>query len=331
MRKSIFGNCVSIFAGFVLIFTGSCEMEEPSKLPELSTAPLTNLTSVSAVSGGRIISDGGAEITSRGVCWSTNFTPTISDNISADGAGTGSYVSSVTGLTSGTYYYVRAYATNSAGTAYGNKYLFITPLADIEGNLYSTVMIGNQVWMTENLKTTRYNDNTEIPNVTDNIAWTTLSTPAYCWYKNNGSNIDNKYGRLYNWFSVNTGKLCPTGWHVPSEEEWTTLVDYLGGESYAGGRLKEQGLNHWNSPNEGASNIYGFSALPGGCRSGLTTGSFRALRYIGWWWINTEYDYKWARSCAIAFDAGEIAKGRALKTNGYSVRCIKDYVRPDAH
>jgi uncharacterized protein (TIGR02145 family) len=324
MKKSIFGNCISLFAGFVLIFTISCEMDESATLPELSTTPISDLTSISAVCGGSIISDGGSVITARGVCWSTNFAPTISDNISTDGTGTGSFVSSLTGLISGTYYYVRAYATNRAGTAYGNRFIFIIPLTDIDGNLYYTVMIGNQVWMTENLKTTKYNDNTDIPNVTDNTAWTTLATPAFCWYKNNELNNDYKYGALYNWFAVNTGKLCPAGWHVPYEEEWTTLVDYLGGEYYAGGSLKEQGLNHWNSPNAGASNAYGFSALPGGYRTGLSTGSFRAIRYIGWWWTNTESDLKWARNRVMAFDAIEVAKGRAIKTNGYSVRCIKD-------
>jgi uncharacterized protein (TIGR02145 family) len=309
---------------FVLILTNSCDKETIATLPELSTGLLTNITSISVICGGIINSDGGEIVSARGVCWSTDSNPTIDDNITTDGVGTGSFISYITGLTSGTYYYMRAYATNSVGTSYGNEIIFITPLTDIEGNVYYTVMIGNQVWMTENLKTTKFYDNTEIPNITDNATWITLSTPAYCLYKNNESADDRKYGALYNWFTINTGKLCPAGWHIPSEDEWTTLTDYLGGEYYAGGGLKEQGLNHWVSPNEGASNIYGFSALPGGYRNGSTSGSFRAMRYIGWWWASTESDSRWARNRTLAFDVTEIAKGKGLKTNGYSVRCLKD-------
>jgi uncharacterized protein (TIGR02145 family) len=324
MKKSIFGNFVSLYAGCVLIFAVSCEMDEPATLPELSTMPLTNITSKSFTSGGIITSDGRAIVSARGVCWGTDFNPTIDDNITTDGAGTGSFVSFITGLEDGTIYYVRAYAVNSLGIAYGNQIYFITPLTDIEGNVYNTVIIGTQVWMTQNLKTTKYYDNTAIPNVADNIIWSTLSTPAYCWYKNDASSNKNIYGALYNWFTINTGKLCPAGWHVPSEEEWTTLFDNLGGESIASGKLKEQGTGHWVTPNMGASNIYGFSALPGGYRTGRSPGSFRTARYYGWWWANTEYDLSWARGNLMTYDAIEIAKGSGLKTNGYSIRCIKD-------
>ena len=310
--------------GLILILAAGCEMEKPAALPELTTLPLTNITSISALSGGSITWDGGAIVTARGVCWSTSFNTTLSDNITTDGAGTGSFESSVTGLSGGTYYYIRAYATNSAGTAYGNKIIFITPLTDNDGNIYNAAQIGTQVWMTENLKTTRFNDNTKIPNVTENAAWITLSTPAYCWYKNSEITNDYKYGALYNWFAVNTGKLCPSGWHVPEEADWSILTDYLGGEYSAGGKLKEQGVNHWFSPNLGASNIFGFTALPAGYRSGLTSGSFRAIGYIGWWWASTESDLNWARNRTMAFDVSEIARGQGLKRNGYSVRCVKN-------
>jgi uncharacterized protein (TIGR02145 family) len=130
---------------------------------------------------------------------------------------------------------------------------------------------------------------------------------------------------LYNWYAVNTGKLCPEGWHVPDESEWTALSNYLGSEWVAGGKLKEQGLVHWESPNYGASNDYGFSALPGGCRTGLTSGFFRAFRYLGWWWSSTEADSIGARARLLAYDAVEITGGKGLKNNGYSVRCVKGY------
>jgi uncharacterized protein (TIGR02145 family) len=309
----------------IVIFT-SCELEKSAVLPEVSTLPLTNVTSFSALSGGSVSSDGGAIVTARGVCWSTNFNPTISDNITTDGEGVGNFRSSITGLNSGTNYYVRAYATKSGGTVYGNKIIFITPLTDNDGNIYNTAVIGTQIWMTENLKTTRFNDNTKIPNVTENNAWTALSAPAFCWYKNSEITKDNKYGALYNWFTVNTGKLCPTGWHVPDEADWTALTDYLGGEYDAGGKLKEQGITHWISPNQGASNIFGFTALPAGYRSGLSSGSFRAIGYIGWWWASSESDLNWARNRTMAYDVSEMARGQGLKKNGYSVRCVKNSI-----
>jgi uncharacterized protein (TIGR02145 family) len=304
--------------------TYSCEVENPASLPELSTLPLSDITSLSAMTGGIISHDGGATVISRGVCWSTNFNPTIADNVTSDGTGTGSFTSSVYGLTSGTEYYIRAYATNSIGTSYGNKILFITPLTDIDGNIYYTTKIGKQMWTTGNLKTTKLNDNTQIVNITDNSKWCTLSEPACCWYRNQEPSTGENYGMLYNWFTINTGRLCPSGWHVPDEDEWNILTEYLGGELEAGGKLKEQGLLHWVSPNTGARNIFGFTALPAGYRTGLSSGSFRAKGYIGWWWSSTQVDAIWARNRTLAYDAEEIARGQGLKKNGYSVRCVKD-------
>jgi uncharacterized protein (TIGR02145 family) len=170
----------------------------------------------------------------------------------------------------------------------------------------------------------RLSGNTEIPQVTDNTTWSTLFTPAYCWYKNDEYSNKPNYGALYNWFAVNTGKLCPAGWHVPSEKEWLTLTDNLGGEYIASGKLKEVGKEHWMDPNDGATNDFGFSALPGGYRTGLAVGSFRARGYLGYWWGSTEYDLTGARARLMTYDTREIARGTALKKNGYSVRCVKD-------
>ena len=308
----------------VLITENSCNKEQPVGLPHLSTAPLTNITSSSFLSGGSVISDGGAPILNRGVCWGNNPNPTISSNITADGSGEGPFLSNVTGLTSGTDYFIRAYATNSIGTAYGNEFIFVLPLTDNDGNVYHTLMIGNQVWMTTNLKTTKFNDNTTIPFVTDNVTWSALSTPACCWYKNDGETNKDNYGALYNWFAVNTGKLCPVGWHVPGEVEWRTLADYLGGESVASGKLKETGTSHWVSPNTGASNLFGFTARPGGYRTGLAAGSFRTMGYYGYWWAGTEDNLYNGRARLMTYDASEIASGAGLKKNGYSVRCVKN-------
>jgi uncharacterized protein (TIGR02145 family) len=200
------------------------------KAAELTTAAITGITATAAVSGGNITSDGGATITARGVCWNTSQNPTVNNNKTTSGTGPGIFVSNITGLTSGTVYYVRAYATNSTGTAYGNELSFTTPVADVEGNLYKTVIIGNQVWMAENLKTTKYNDNTNITNITDPAAWVaadTLLTAGYCWYQNNQANKAT-YGGLYNFFTVVTGKLCPAGWHVPTQAEFIAMEQFIG-------------------------------------------------------------------------------------------------------
>jgi uncharacterized protein (TIGR02145 family) len=140
-------------------------------------------------------------------------------------------------------------------------------LTDVDNNTYKVVKIGTQVWMAENLKTTRYNDGSAIPLVTDNTEWNNLTTPGYSWYNNDSATYAQTYGALYNWYTVETGNLCPTGWHVPSDAEWTTLTDYLGGEAIAGGKLKETGTAHWDSPNTGATDETGFTAFPGGNRT----------------------------------------------------------------
>lgn len=146
-------------------------------------------------------------------------------------------------------------------------------MTDQDGNFYKTVTIGMQVWMAENLKTTRFNDNTTIPLVSDSVEWIGSNTPCYCWYDNDADTYRVVYGALYNWYAIKTGKLCPKGWHVPSNEEWITLRTYLGGEEIAGGKMKETGTLHWQSPNAGASNFSGFTALPGGVRGIVGTGN----------------------------------------------------------
>ncbi len=194
---------------------------------------------------------------------------------------------------------------------------------DYDGNVYGVITIGTQKWMTENLKTTKYNDGTDIPLVTDGTAWSILTTPGYCWYNNDQAAYGNTYGALYNWYPVETGNLCPDGWHVPSDAEWTQLTDYLGGESVAGGKLKETGTTHWNSPNTGATNESSFTALPGGQRS--YNGAFLDIGYNGYWWSSTEdgATYAWRRD----LDYGYAGVGREPpygKKNGFSVRCVRD-------
>jgi len=194
---------------------------------------------------------------------------------------------------------------------------------DIEGNIYKTVTIGTQVWMAENIKTTKYNDGTAIPLVLDNREWESLTTPAYCWYDNDETANKNTYGALYNWYTVKTGKLCPTGWHVPSDAEWTTVTTYLGGESVAGGKLKEAGTSHWETPNKGATNETGFNALPGGNRN--NNGTFFSIGIYGDWWSSPEKSTTTAYSRNMCYGYGSIYWGSYFsKQYGFSVRCLRD-------
>ncbi len=196
------------------------------------------------------------------------------------------------------------------------------PVTDIEGNSYQTIRIGTQIWMTENLKTTRYKDATEIQLVTDNTTWSNLATGAYCWYDNDEALYGDTYGLLYNWYTVNTGNLCPTGWHIPVSTEWTTLSDYLGGASVAGGKLKEFGTMHWNYPNSGATNETGFTALPGGYR--LYDGTFRYNGEYAYWWTSTEVPAIDAWYQGLLYNTETLAGFYTNKHYGLSVRCVKD-------
>ena len=202
--------------------------------------------------------------------------------------------------------------------------IILNAATDIDGNTYNAVKIGNQIWLTENLKTTKLNDGTEIPNITNNQEWNDAGglskSPAQCVYNNNTGNELNTYGRLYNYHAVSTGKLCPTGWHVPTDDEWTTLTDYLG--SRAGGKMKEQGTTHWISPNEGADNKSGFTGLPGGGR--LYGAEFTGITEAGFWWSSTEKgsDLVWIRDLHFSVNYAETKDFD--KTLGISIRCIKD-------
>lgn len=316
----------------ILILSNSCKKTEDESVVEkilvVSTSLLSNIKQSTAQGGGNITDDGGATLTMRGVCWSKQQSPTIADSKTTDGYATGNFTSSITGLTPNTVYYVRAYATNAKGTGYGNEVMLTTlqdtlTVNDIDGNLYHTVTIGSQVWIVENLKVTQYNDGTPIPLVTVGANWGTLTTPAYCWYNNSYATYGAVYGALYNWYAINTGKLCPPGWHVPTSAEWAVLTDYLGGESEAGGKLKEIETTHWASPNNGATNETGFTALPGGSR--YNNGAFQLnVTFNGLWWSSTEYSASNATYLSMSYNNNIAWSNGNYKEAGFSVRCIKD-------
>lgn len=201
------------------------------------------------------------------------------------------------------------------------KYLTLKKVNDIDGNVYHSVTIGTQVWMVENLKTTKYNDGTDIPNLVSNAQWKNGNNTGYCWYNNDNAN-KNLYGALYNWHTVNTGKLAPKGWHVATDAEWTTLTTFLGGTKISGSKMKEAGATHWSSPNLGATNSSGFSALPGGVRG--SDGTFDDIGASGFWWSASESSATAAYDLMVYLSWNEAIKGSADKLWGLSVRCVKD-------
>ena len=319
---------------FLFAFIHSCKKDKPT-IPIVTTSTVKEISYTSATSGGNVTDDGGS-ITTRGVCWGTTSSPTISDSKTEDGTGVGEFTSTLTGLSGNTTYYVRAYATNSAGTSYGDELSFDTYAAmDADGNLYNSVTIGMQIWLNENLKTTKYNDNTSIPYVPDNTTWNNSLSPGYCWYNNDEASSKDTYGALYNWYAVNTEKLCPLGWHVPSHTEWKTLEVYLGMTQQQadfsggfrgtdeGGKLKETGTTHWLSPNTGATNETGFNAVPGGYRK--YSGSYLWVGELGYWWSATEHAYLDAYYRGLFYNYSSIYAGYTnVKVSGQSVRCLKD-------
>jgi uncharacterized protein (TIGR02145 family) len=212
--------------------------------------------------------------------------------------------------------------TNGKTTAVFKSGITYGTMTDQDGNIYKTVTIGTQTWMAENLRTTKYRDGTTIPNVTDNAAWFALTTGAYCSY-NNTTNVDSiaTFGRLYNWYAVNTGKLAPHGWHVPSDAEWTTLTTYLGGTAIAGDKLKEIGVSHWRNTTTEATNEIGFTALPGGFRYYI---GYINMVGTGCWWSSTEEDTSEAWTRSLYGNYSFVLKDSDIKEFGFSVRCIKD-------
>jgi uncharacterized protein (TIGR02145 family) len=301
----------------------------PFTTPIISTNTITNISSSGAVCGGNITSNGGANITARGICWSTSANPTISlTTKTVDGTGTGAFTSSITGLTANTTYYVRAYATNSVGTTYGAPQTFTTASVAV----LPSVTIGTQAWTNKNLDVACYRNGDVIPQVTDYLQWAALTTGAWCWYNNDSATYAATYGRLYNWYAVNDARgLAPQGWHIPTDAEWNKLVKYLDAgadttctnctQSTIGGAMKS--TSGWNAPNTGATNSSGFAGLPGGFR----TNDVRSY-YIGsngYWWSSTESNTTsaWARYL-YGYNSYVGRSGDSGKFSGFSVRCVRD-------
>jgi uncharacterized protein (TIGR02145 family) len=252
----------------------------------------------------------------------------------------------LTGLMPGTHYYYRVTASNCAGTtnAVGKDFTTLprTNLTDIDGNTYNVITIGTQVWMAENLKTTKYRDGNPITQVTDDTQWANRTSEAYCWYNNDIAN-KNTYGALYNWYTVNTGKLCPSGWHVPTDPEWTIMENFLiaNGFNYDGSTTVNKiakslaATTNWNSSANigavgnsdysGKRNVTGFTALPGGYR--ISDGSyiyFSDIRNFDGWWSSNEDNINLAWSRNMYYDYSYTYRDHDPKQTGFSVRCLRD-------
>lgn len=328
-------------------------------LPVVSTTSITGITETAAQGGGNITSDSGNEITARGVCWSTNPNPTTSDNHTTDGCGTGDFSSNLTGLAPDSTYYVRAYATNSMGTAYGNQVTFTTltficgnsTIADYDNNIYQTVQIGNQCWMKHNLKTTHYSDGTPIA-LGNNGSYST----AYRYNPNDNSNNVSTYGYLYNWKAVMRNSasstsnpsgvqgICPPNWHVPSDPEWVQLLNYINSQSdllcdpYSNPATNAKALaatTGWENSNStccvgnnpSANNATDFSAFPAGYFNEFATDCHPWFDFgiKASFWTTTQYlSNNYAINYAIIYYLTAVDTHLDKKNIGMSVRCLKD-------
>jgi uncharacterized protein (TIGR02145 family) len=328
-------NSIGIAYGNTITFTTA-----PADLPIVETIPVYNITATTASGGGEIKSNGCSSISARGVCWSTSPNPMIYDNKTNDGSETGSFTSTLINLEPNTTYYVRAYAINSIGTAYGQEISFTTfsegdIVTDYDGNKYLTVKIGKQTWMTENLKTTHYADGTPLIDGTGLQGIKGDYTTKYYFDYNDDPVNTATYGKLYTWAAAMNGAsssdanpsgvqgVCPSGWHMPSYSEWLQLSDYLGGNIVAGGKMKETGTAHWNSPNEAATNESGFTGLPAGARSYI--GTYIHMGIAGSFWSSTESNSVSASCPFLKNEYQSFMIGNVhCKDTGSSVRCVHD-------
>ena len=309
----------------------SCTKDSKIPIPVITTEAATSITLSSAVSGGEM-SEFSTSILEKGICWSTIQNPTIADIKVTDNSINKRFSINMSSLSANTVYYIRAFATNSTGTGYGDQISFTTltdysgqtgTINDADGNTYPIMGIGSQIWMARNLETTKYQDGTSILFVTSNSIWTS-TTICYSLYNNDLANKSN-YGALYNWYTIDpstTGhKICPVGWHIPSKSEFLSLLEYLGPD--AASKLRESGTSHWFAGNI-ASNASGFTALAGGIRND-TGGAFQFFRDECYFWAsNSDITGGSSANYMRITETGASASYLFPKGNGLSIRCLKD-------
>lgn len=303
-------------------FTTSCNSAAST------TNGATTITATSAILNGTVNANG----SSTAVTFEYGTTSSYGNSITATpGTVTGSSNTSVSaglsGLVTNTTYHFRVKTVNCGNTSFGFDQTFTTfAVTDFDGNNYTSVIIGTQIWMAQNLKTTKYNDGTSISLITDNTDWI-IARSAYCWYNNDALSYKNNYGALYTWYAVDSTanghkNVCPVGWHVPDNTEWMTLVTFLGGIDVAGGKLKEIGTVDWLSPNTGADNTTGFTALPSGRRN--SDGTFQGIGSSCGWWGSTYHPTDEASVWNVFYNFNDVSCFSFYGIGGYSIRCLKD-------
>jgi uncharacterized protein (TIGR02145 family) len=329
----------TVVAGSIIFHAMSCNKAD-NEVPVIVTTAVNDITQTSASSGGRIKAYDSAKYTAIGVCWSTNEKPTIADNITSDTTSTGTFTSDIIGLSPNSKYYVRAYAITSSDTKYGREVSFTTEdfgtVTDIDDNIYKTLTIGTQTWMVENLKVIHYRNGDPIPETIGGTLWGDLITGSYCHYDNSPDNSV-IYGNLYNWYAVNDSRnIAPAGWHVPFDDEWTILIDYLISNSYgyqgSGSDICKSlaSRSGWTESStvgatgydQASNNSSGFTALPGGCRD--PEGNFTYIEGYGFWWNTTGFNTDNAFYLCIYSHYYDVFRDNCSKKYGFSVRCIKN-------
>lgn len=342
--KNLMKHSLVLSVLIILILVPGC-LKDKVSVPKVVSVNVANVTSTTATSGGSIIDAGSSSVTASGVCWSTSETPTINDSKTTDGPGIGKFFTAINGLIPGTTYFLRSYATNSSGTSYGSEESFVTSLTgnvikDIDGNLYSTITIGSQVWMRDNLKTTRYSNGDLIGTMPPAEIHSSIfsdPSPEYQWAYDGNESLVARYGRLYTWFAAtDVRNVCPTGWHLPSDSEWTIMEDYLVENGYGGhGQLNELAKSlsektDWiisyvtGSPSDDISgnNSSGFSALPSGVRDAF--GNFNSLGKYCTWWTSTIEGGQLAFQRDIHYLGNSLVRDFVQGQYGFSIRCLKD-------
>lgn len=318
-------------------------------LPTVTTDTISNITSTNATGGGNVTFDGNTTVTARGVCWSTSPSPTLSNSYTVDGNGLGAFTSTLVGLIVDTTYYVRAYATNSIGTAYGNEVSFTTDfpncgtVTDADGNVYNTVIIGSQCWMRENLRVTKYASGTSIP-----LGSSTSTSDPYRYYPDDDAGNVSTYGYLYNWLAVMNGSVssasnpsgvqgvCPDGWHLPSDTEWIQLTDYVSSQSaylcnatstYIAKALASQ--TGWNNSTDTCevgnmpsnNNTTGFGTVPAGLLYYGIDNRFGDIAYL---WSATQNSETTAYYRYLNYTSATVVRSSNNMYYGCSVRCLRD-------
>ncbi len=338
----------SLFVCFTILFLivfSSCKEEPIVEKPETSSLTILSVEKISVAFSFSLINNNGGNITEIGICWDTLDYPKISKNKLELNTEELEFSKILNNLSPDTEYYIRSYAINSAGVGYSETSNFKTytlyyegTIQDVENNEYEIISVGEQIWVSENLKTTKLNDNTPIQQISDNTAWGETNNAACCWYFNNQTENIDVYGALYNYSAIETGKLCPQGYHVPTVQEWENLKNYLithgynfdgssSGNKFAKSLASKEGWAYSGAEgcignNPDSNNSSGFNVYPSGIRN--NSGDFLSRTYVASFWTSTIIDQDNANSIDLFNSNASVYINENPKLDGFSVRCIKD-------